>query len=70
MLKHIFGATDSPSCANYALKRTASDNVAEFSEAAVKTVEDDFYVVDLLKSVESTDETSSIYNGGSGTPPL
>ena len=32
MLVHIFGAADSPTCANYALKRTGMDNVGQFSQ--------------------------------------
>ena len=35
---HLFGATSSPSCAGYCLRQTASDNAADFSEEAVKTV--------------------------------
>ena len=31
--RHIFGAKDSPTCANYALKRTARDNVNPYPEA-------------------------------------
>ena len=32
--RHIFGSKDSPTCANYALRRTATDNKATFPEAA------------------------------------
>ena len=48
---HIFEAKDSPSIANYALKKTARDNTCDFSETAVKAVEKDFYVDNLLKSL-------------------
>jgi len=48
---HLFGATSSPSCAAYSLQRTARDNSMKFSEETVKTVERNFYVDDLLKSV-------------------
>jgi hypothetical protein len=48
---HIFGAKDSPSITNYALKKTARDNTCDFSETAVKVVEKDFYVDNLLKSL-------------------
>ncbi|XP_074641172.1 uncharacterized protein LOC141898924 [Tubulanus polymorphus] len=51
MIVHIFGAKDSPSCANYALKRSALDNALEFSDLAVNSVIRDFYVDDFLKSV-------------------
>ncbi|XP_053386622.1 uncharacterized protein LOC128550820 [Mercenaria mercenaria] len=48
---HLFGATSSPSCAAFSLKRTANDNMDTFSQEAVSTVERNFYVDDLLKSV-------------------
>ena len=35
MPSHIFGDTDSPSCANFCLKRAAEDNKENFSENAV-----------------------------------
>ena len=50
---HLFGATSSPSCSSLALRRTAEDNVGEFSEDIVKTVKRNFYVDDCLKSVRS-----------------
>ena len=53
MAVHLFGATSSPSCSAYALKRTAIDNKNSFSADTVKTVDKAFYVDDLLKSVSS-----------------
>jgi hypothetical protein len=53
MMVHLFGSISSPSCANFALKKTAEDNKDEFSPLATTTVERDFYVDDCLKSVES-----------------
>ena len=50
--RHIFGAKDSPTCANYALQRTASDNAKEYPEAA-KFVLENFYMDDYLDSLES-----------------
>ena len=50
--RHIFGANDSPTCANYALQRTASDNAKQYPEAA-KAVLEKFYMDDCLDSVES-----------------
>jgi hypothetical protein len=52
MESHIFGATSSPACANFALKQTAKDNAEHFSKAAVEAVDLDFYMDDLIKSVE------------------
>ena len=51
-MRHIFGAKDSPTCANYALKRTARDNVNQYPEAT-KAVLENFYMDDYLDSVES-----------------
>ena len=45
--RHVFGAKDSPTCANYALLRTARDNKVEFPEAHA-VIERDFYMDDLL----------------------
>lgn len=56
MLVHLFGATSSPSCAAYALKRTATDNAGSFDRDVAATVERNFYVDDLLKSVDSEDK--------------
>ena len=50
--RHIFGAKDLPTCANYALQRTARDNAKEYPEAA-KAVLENFYMDDYLDTVES-----------------
>ena len=43
--RHIFGAKDSPTCANYALHRTAEDNRSQHPEV-VPNVEKNFYMDD------------------------
>ena len=60
MTVHIFGAADSPSCVNYALKRTAQDNVGRFNCETIQTVLNDFYMDDLLKSVKTPDEAVNL----------
>ena len=50
--RHIFGAKDSPTCANYALLRTARDNNSDVPEAA-QAVSQKFYMDDYLDSMES-----------------
>ena len=55
MLVHIFGAKDSPACANYALKRIARDNGRDYDKATYETVMKNFYVDDLLKSVSTVE---------------
>ena len=49
---HVFGASSSPSCANYALRKTATDNQDNFSKATTQTVIRDFYVDDMVKSMD------------------
>ena len=56
MLVHLFGATSSPSCCSYALRKTAEDNQGYFSEKALETVRNNFYVDDCLKSFATTME--------------
>ena len=53
---HLFGATSSPSCCNFALKRTAEDNKGGFPEEVVRTVKRNFYVDDCLKSDKSAEK--------------
>ena len=52
--RHIFGARDSPTCANYALQRTAMDNQAMFPDAASAVLEK-LYMDDYLDSFEEPD---------------
>ena len=51
---HIFGNKDSLTCANYALQRTAQDNVNQYPEAT-KAVSENFHMDDYLDSVESSE---------------
>ena len=59
MTVHLFGGVSSPSCANFALRKTADDNKANFDPQIVRTVDRNFYVDDCLKSVKS--EHDAIY---------
>jgi len=45
---HPFGAISSPSCANYALRRTALDNMGSFGQNVVDAVLHNFYVEDCI----------------------
>ena len=56
MCVHVFGGTSSPSCSNYALKRTSIDGKDQFGLEAAKTLQNNFYVDDLLKSVAQEDQ--------------
>ena len=41
---HLFGAVSSPSCANFALKRTAKDKEGDYSTEVLNTIRHNFYV--------------------------
>ncbi|XP_065068180.1 uncharacterized protein LOC135693578 [Rhopilema esculentum] len=53
---HLFGGVWSPSCASFALKKTALDNNEKSDPDVASTVSRSFYVDDLLKSVEKPEE--------------
>ena len=38
MCVHVFGGVSSPSCSNYALRKTASDNQEEYGNDAAETL--------------------------------
>ena len=46
--RHIFEATDSPCCANFAVKTEARGNLENYSAMTIETVLRSFYVDDLL----------------------
>jgi len=52
---HIFGAVSSSS-ANFALKRTATENETTYGTEAADTLRNDFYVDDILKNCNSESE--------------
>jgi hypothetical protein len=53
MVVHIFGAISSPSCANYALRKTAQDYDELYSAKVTESEPKNFYVDDCLKSVKA-----------------
>ena len=60
MLFHIFEATDSPCCANFAVKCVARYNKERCSRVASESVLKSFYADDLLKSVIATEEAVNL----------
>ena len=56
MTVHLFGAVSSPSCACYALRKTAEDSQSFFPGDVVQTVKQNFYVDDCLKSTATEEE--------------
>ena len=59
MTVHLFGATSSPSCANFALRRTASDHGTLFDKQVSHAVHTNFYVDDCL--VSKSNEEDAVY---------
>ena len=51
-IRHIFGSRDSSTCANFALRKTANDNMSIYPEAAL-VVNEKFYMDDYLDSFEN-----------------
>ena len=50
--RHIFGAWDSTTCAIFALRKTATDSMSTYTEAAL-VVNEKFYMDDYLDSFEN-----------------
>ena len=59
--RHVFGAKSSPTCANYALQRVGLDNEKEYPIAA-KAIQNNFYMDDFIKSVETPEEAIKVFN--------
>ena len=53
MCVHVFGGVSSGACSNYALRRTAIENENKYGKYAAETLKSNFYVDDMLKSVEN-----------------
>lgn len=53
---HLFGATSSPSCCSYALKKTAEDNQESFGEKTIENVRKNFYGDDFLNYLPAKEE--------------
>lgn len=60
MTVHLFGATSSPGCANFALKTTANQYESVCGKEAADFVRKDFYVDDGLKSVTTVEQSKSL----------
>ncbi|XP_060081072.1 uncharacterized protein LOC132560423 [Ylistrum balloti] len=63
MSVHLFGASSSPGCANFALKQMASDNEEEFGSDIANFIKRDFYVDDGLKSLQTIDMAVDMIKG-------
>ena len=58
MTAHVFGGASSPSCSNFALRRTAKDNEQQYGKEIPQILERS-YVDDLLKSFPTVKEAVS-----------
>ena len=54
MSVHQFGAKSSPSCAGFCLQKTADEYESDFDPDTIKTIRQNFYVDDCLKSASDT----------------
>lgn len=62
MLVLLVGATSSPCCASFALKKAAKDFGNDFDAQTVDTVNHNFYVDDCLTSVATVPDASQLAN--------
>ena len=60
MLVHLFGATSSPSCCGFALRKVASDRASEVDPLVVNSILRSFYVDDFLGSFATTEEAEKV----------
>ena len=56
MCVHVFRGVSSGACSNYALRRTAIEKENKYGKDAAETLKNNFYVDDMLKSVENEDK--------------
>ena len=63
MCVHLFGSTSSPSCANYALRKAASDGESKYGSEISNKLRRNFYVDDLLISTKEETKTIPLIKG-------
>ena len=56
MCTHIFGGFSSPSCLNFAYKKSTMDNTNEFGQEATINLSKSFYANGLLQSIKSVED--------------
>ena len=66
MCVHPFGAVSSKICVTFALHQTAKDNKETFGTEAMETLISDFYVDDLLKSLDGEKLTINLIKNTDG----
>ena len=63
LLVHIFGRTDSPCAATYALQRAAKDQANDFPPEVIEAILRNFYVDDLLMSYPNVTKAKETSHG-------
>ena len=62
MTINMFGATNSPCCANYSLNKTAEDNRDKYDPIVIDTVLRHFYVDDMLRALKNEEIAIRVAN--------
>ena len=60
MTAHVFGGASSPSCSNFVLRKTVSDNRHEYASDVTRILEINFYVDDMLKSFQTVTKAKDV----------
>ena len=60
MTAHVFGRSSSPSCSNFALRKTAMDNEEHYRKDTSTILERNFYIDDVLKSFLTVEEAITV----------
>ena len=60
MMVHLFGATSSPSVANFCVRKTAEDNKELYEEEVIDSVLRSLYMDDLLRSTSSEEQAANL----------
>ena len=65
-ISHVFGATDSPCIASYAMRETARDNCEQFPDV-IKYIERNVYMGDLYVATDSIEKAQRILHEARAT---
>ena len=63
MNMNVFGGASSPSSSNYILRKTATDNENKYGSEVAKTLRNNFYMDDMLKSVSNEETAIKLIEG-------
>ena len=63
---HLFGAASSPAVANFGLRKAAQDGQEKYGDSVVDFIQNNFYVDDGLKSLDSVEEAIDMIEKSKG----